>query len=135
MFKDFKNWDRHADTVDTVKLWFKPFLWKYFALLTLPTYLIAKLDSGGLFFVFIFVCCIYSRSGKLGGYIGWFIVTLTVFIFYYSPEYGHFIENVLLKSVWGSAPTAEYLHNNIPDSFSEKLSAAFFLDHSGVSGL
>ncbi|MFQ6370448.1 hypothetical protein [Shewanella sp. YIC-542] len=108
---------------DTAKLLFEPFLLKYFLLLALPTLVFYKIGSGVLFVLFLLGICLWARSGKLGGLLGWFVVSLTIFSFYCQPEMNHFIEYLLRAPARVSSNDISSLqvHNAIPESLSSKL--------------
>lgn len=109
--------------IGTFKLIFKPLLWKYYLLLTGPILIIFSIGNGFVFVIFLIACCLWGRNAKLGSLLGWFVVSVTIFIFTISPEPDHFIESLLRAAPRGSSIriSPEMLRNIIPDTIPWKI--------------
>lgn len=108
---------------DTVQLIFNPLFLKRCLLLLPATVILYKVGSGVLFIIFLTAVCILARSAKLGGLFGWFIVSVSVFIYYNDPVSGHYIEYLLRAPARGGSNqiTSIQVQENIPTLFSSKL--------------
>ncbi len=104
----------------------------------IPTALLFWFDHGLLFLLYFLAVCLWTRSARLGGLIGWFIVAQTVFMYYSFPVAEHFI-GILLRAParsGGTIPSAEQVLANIPASFSSQLFfSLIFGIRAGVIGL
>ena len=107
----------------TIKLLFSREFWWLALLSVLPTLLLFFVGSGLLFVVYFCALCLWARSCKLGGLIGLFVVTQTIYLYYFFPEAGHFIEWMLRAParVSGVAPTSEQVLAAVPTDFSNRL--------------
>ena len=125
--------------VDTIKLMSEAFLWKYYIFLIIPILIIYEINNGIIFVVFFIVCCLFGRSAKLGGLLGWFVVSLTIFVFFISPEPGHFIEYLLRATarVYSNPISSDHVNNAIPVAVSSKVlwSLVFGLRGGMITGL
>ncbi|MCG9714843.1 hypothetical protein L1D29_18735 [Shewanella insulae] len=110
--------------------------------LLLPTILIFHINSLFIFTTYFITSCMFSKSAKLGGLIGVYIVWLTLILYYNSPEPGHYIELILRGSPRGNSVT-EHIKNSkeiidtIPKGFQAKLLVSFFqgVFYGGFIGL
>ena len=102
--------------------------YKFALILFLPTYLIYTLNNGYLFVIYFSVCCVFMRHAKLGGVIGFFIVTLTIFFYYISPELGHFIENIIRAPARANSTiiTSLQVFNHVPETTPSKILWSLF---------
>lgn len=104
--------------IDTITLIFKPFVWKYFLILTLPIILIYEVDNGFLYVIYFIVVTLWARSAKLGGVLGWFIAGVTIFLYQSLPAQEHFIELILRAPARAAATpiSSEHVQSFISDT-------------------
>ncbi|WP_462153879.1 hypothetical protein [Pseudoalteromonas piscicida] len=128
-----------AHLSDTIALIFKPFVWKYFLILIIPTIVIYELNSGFLYIIYFIVVTLWARSAKLGGILGWFIAGLTIFLFQIIPAQEHFIELILRAPARVSSPpiSSEHVQSFISKSINMKVfwSLVFGLRGGFILGL
>jgi hypothetical protein len=118
---------------DTANLFCSVLPWKWYAVLFVPVCIAYFIGSGFLFALLFVLGCFICRSAKLGGLVGWFIVSVTVFLFFFFPEQGHFIDSVLRMPARGALRSeimsSADVMSRIPKTFSRRLFAAL------ISGL
>ena len=123
----------------TMKLMFSPEFWRLAALSVVPTLLWFFVGSGYLFVVYFCALCLWARSCRLGGLIGWFVATQTIYLYYSFPESGHFIEWLLRAParVSSAVPTSEQVLATVPTDMSSRVfwSLVFGLRGGGLVGL
>jgi hypothetical protein len=118
--------------LDTIHLLITPLFLKWMLWLLYPTLLIYKINNGWLFMLFFVFCVLFTRSAKLGGLVGSYILAVTVMMFYFSPIAGHFIDVVLrIPPRFGSTvqdikSSAEALQH-IPKSLHTKIFGAMLV--------
>lgn len=108
---------------DTLALIFSRITFKWFVLLAVPTTLVYFIGSGLLFACLFSISCFMTKSAKLGGIIGWYIVALCLMLFFKFPETGHFIDLLLrVPPRYGSATlkTSSDIIHWIPSSFASR---------------
>ncbi|SIQ09975.1 hypothetical protein [Marinobacterium stanieri] len=109
--------------IDTFKMLALPYYWKLSVILTIPTILVFHTNSGFLFIILMVGSCLYARSARLGGLIGWYLVTLTLLLYYSAPEAGHFIELLLRAPARNSSPSisSQDVLSAIPETWDYRL--------------
>jgi hypothetical protein len=117
-----------AHLKDTIGLFGTAVLWKWYAALVMPVCL-AYFFANGYFFIALFVLgCFFCRSAKLGGLVGWFIVSAMILLFFSFPEQGHYIDAVLRVPRRGALASeiisSAELMSRTPKTFSGRLFAA-----------
>ena len=123
----------------TIKLLFSREFWWLATLSIVPTLLLFLAGSGYLFVVYLCALCLWARSCRLGGLIGWLVVTQTIYLYYSFPESGHFIEWLLRAPARVSSvvPTSEQVLATVPTDVSSRVfwSLIFGLRGGGLVGL
>lgn len=121
--------------MDLFALIFSPMTLKWCALLTAPTLLTYYIGSGYIFAFFFIASCFLARSARLGGIVGWYIVTLGILFFFVFPETGHYIDAYLRAPARATnvsdLRTSVDAIESIPDAFGSKLFIAILF---GVRG-
>lgn len=109
--------------IDTFKMLAQPYYWKLCLILTLPVVIVFHADSGFLFVILLVGSCLYARSARLGGLLGWYLVTLTLLLYYSAPEAGHFIELLLRAPARNSSPSisSQDVLAAIPEAWGSRL--------------
>lgn len=109
------------------------------ALFFLPTCLLFFLGSGVFFSLFFLGACVSCRSARLGGLVGFFIVAVTLLLFYSFPAPDHFIVNLLRAPARGNTAVISQARvmASIPATFQGKLfqSILFSLRGGLIPGL
>ncbi|QBJ63698.1 hypothetical protein B1F84_12050 [Pseudoalteromonas sp. DL-6] len=127
---------------DTLKVLFETKTIFILLLLSLPTLLVFNINSLFIFIIYLMTVCILSKSARLGGILGIYIVWLTLILYYNAPEPGHYIEVILRGSPRGNSVTnhiksSKEIIDTIPKGLQAKLFVSFFhsLFYGGFIGL
>lgn len=108
---------------DTFRLLGESYLWRLCLLITLPVVALFHIGSGLLFVCMLCGVGLYARSARLAGLLGWYMVTLTLLLYYSVPEAGHFIELLLRAPARNSSPaiSTQDVLSAIPETWNNRL--------------
>lgn len=109
--------------LNTFRLLGEAYLWRMCLLATLPVVILFHVNSGLLFAIMLCSVGLYARSARLAGLLGWYMVTLTLLLYYSAPEAGHFIELLLRAPASSTSPaiSTQDVLNAIPETWNSRL--------------